>query len=111
MPRFVHSGSTMFSMCSLSCSKKTLPYLDSSSAGLLSLGTHSIHTLHLSTMHIACQAVHRVWMSLDLLHPFVRAQHTLWLSMNRMTSRPATSAAKVLRTPAEAKSSSGMICV
>ena len=101
----------MFSMCSLSCSKKALPYLDSSSAGLLSLGTHSIQTLHPSTMHIACQAVDKVWMSLDLLLPFVRAQHTLWLSMNRMTSRPATSVAEVLRTPAAAKSSSGMICV
>ena len=50
-------------------------------------------------------------MSLDLLQPFVRAQHTLWLSMKRITSRPATSAAKVFRTPAEAKSSNGIICV
>ena len=105
-----HSGRIISSMCALSCSKKAVPYRDNSSAGLQSLGTHSIHTLHLSTMHMACQAVERVWMPLDLLQPFVKAQQTLWLSMKRMISRPAMSAANVLRNPADAKSSNGIIC-
>ena len=101
-----HSGRIISSMCALSCSKKALPYRDNSSAGLRSRGAHSIHTIHLSTMHMVCQAVDRVWMSLDLLQPFqpfVKAQQTFWLSMKRIISRPPTSAANVFRTPADAK--------
>ena len=60
---------------------------------------------------MACHAVVSVWISRDLLLPFVRQQHTLWLSMKRITSLPATSSANVLRTPADARSSKGIICV
>ena len=75
--KFAHSGKIMLKIFSLSCSKYAVPYLDSSSAGLQSVGTHSIHARQRRTMHMACHAVVSVWISRDLLLPFVRAQHTL----------------------------------
>ena len=73
---FTHGSKIISSTLPLAVLKREFPFLDKISAGFESEGTHSIQTLQPSCRVARCHDVAIIWMSQDLLHPFVSALQT-----------------------------------